>query len=69
MTVIETPHSPNVLTSRIPPGTLPHNYKALLLCISYNFRPDGSDLGNRLRPLGGPLNDAKEMKTSLIGGA
>ena len=63
--LLEAPHFPNVLHT---PGTLPPKYKALLLCISYLFCPDGSDPGNRPTPLAGPLNDAKEMKTALIGG-
>jgi hypothetical protein len=65
---LEPPHLPNVLHPRVPPGTPPPNYKAFLLCISYLFFPDGSDPGNRPSPLAGPLNDAKEMKTALIGG-
>jgi hypothetical protein len=63
--LLEAPHFPNVLHTL---GTLPPKYKALLLCISYLFCPDGSDPGNRPTPLVGPLNDAKEMKTALIGG-
>ena len=62
----EAPHLPNVLHT---PGTRPPNFKALLLCISYSLLPDGSDPGNRPSPLAGPLNDAKEMKTILIGAA
>ena len=69
MAILKTPHYPNVLTSRVPPGTLPPNYKALLLCMGYSFFPDGSDPGNRPSPLEGPLNDAKEMKAALIGKA
>ncbi|KAF8492190.1 caspase domain-containing protein [Russula emetica] len=67
MTVLlEAPHFPNVPHPRVPPGTLPPNYKAFLLCISYLLCPGGSDAGNRPTPLAGPLNDAKEMKTALI---
>jgi len=66
--LFEAPHSPNVLHSRVPPGTLPPNYKALLVCISYSLYLEGSDPGDRPSPLAGPLNDAKEMKTALIGG-
>lgn len=50
-------------------ATLPPNYKALLLGISYSLRPDDSEPGSRLTPLEGPLNDTREMKTILIGGA
>lgn len=50
-------------------ATLLPNYKALLLGISYSLRPDDSDSGSRLTPLEGPLNDTREMKTILIGGA
>ena len=67
---ILSPHCPqfsNVLHSRVPPRT-PPNFKALLLCISYLFYRGSSDAGNRPTPLEGPLNDAKEMKTALIGG-
>lgn len=66
---LEVPHFPNALRPRrVPPGTPPPKYKAFLLCISYSFYPDGSSVGNRPRPLAGPLNDAKGMKTALIGG-
>ena len=63
----KAPDFPNVLHPHVTP-IFPPNFKALLLCISYLFYPGGSDAGNRLTPLGGPLNDAKEMKTALIGG-
>lgn len=63
--LLEAPHFPSIPHTL---GTLPPKYKALLLCISYSFYPDGSDPGNRPSPLAGPLNDAKEMKTALIGG-
>ena len=67
--ILEAPHFPNTFhPRRMPPGTPPPNYKAFLLCISYLFCPGGSSVGNRPRPLAGPLNDAKEMKTVLIGG-
>jgi hypothetical protein len=66
--LFEVPHFPNVPHPRVPPGTPPPNYKAFLLCISYLLCPDGSDPGNRLSPLAGPLNDAKEIKATLIGG-
>ena len=65
MVLLEVPYFPNVPNTA---STLPPKYKALLLCISYLFCPDGSDPGNRPSPLAGPLNDAKEMKTALIGG-
>ncbi|KAN0118334.1 Caspase domain containing protein [Russula decolorans] len=64
--LFEVPHFPNVPHPRVPPGTPPPNYKAFLLCISYLLCPDGSDPGNRLSPLAGPLNDAKEIKATLI---
>ena len=60
-----SPHFSNVPHT---PNALPPKYKALLLCISYLIYPDGSDPGNRPSPLAGPLNDAKVMKTALIGG-
>ena len=65
--LLKAPDSPDVLHPRVPP-ILPPNFKALLLCISYLFYPGGSDAGNRPTPLGGPLNDAKEMKIALTGG-
>jgi hypothetical protein len=61
--------APPIFHSRVPPGTLPPNHKALLLGISYLLRPDDSEPGSRPSPLEGPLNDTKEMKTILIGGA
>jgi hypothetical protein len=67
---VEDPHFPNVPhLPNVPhsPGTLPPKCRALLLCISYSICPDGSDPGNRPSPLGGPLNDAKEVKATLIG--
>ena len=63
----KAPHFPNVLRVRTS-GTLPPKCRALLLCISYLFFPDGSDPANRPSTLAGPLNDAKEMKATLIGG-
>ena len=69
MTVFpQAPRFPNFFHPRVPPGTPPPNYKAFLLCISYLNCAGGSDPGNRLSPLAGPLNDAKEMKAALIGG-
>jgi len=62
---LEAPHIPKVFHTH---GTLPPKYNALLVCIGYSSCPAGSDPGNRLVPLTGPLNDAKEMKTALIGG-
>jgi len=67
---VEAPRLPdNILHSRMQHSTLPPNHKVFLLYMSYLFPPDDSDPASRLSPLQGPMNDTKEMKIALIGGA
>jgi hypothetical protein len=51
------------------PSTVLHNHKALLLGINYSPLPEDVEPEDRPSPLVGLVNDVKEKKKMLIGGA